>query len=530
MATLPDRISSTSTTPSALSALAERDNVEYELWSEREKFDARMRERLSADVLTRSGLWINLDEYFGNPQSRLSADRVRTNLGSFLFGDFAKRYKEEIQSELSRISSSGTVQELEFLRSFVARTKATTDDLLKSKAFGGEVARSAGFYAQLLLLRIYSELFDLGIYMAYTFTEEVSNIHIIGTRMLCYRSNGQCWFALVPASKSPQDMISLASHYARSVNKRFDRGFAHNNLDTTRQYRVAVRQATPQFDEFIGVIRLHQHVNPSPGDMVTYGYLSYEAFNFVNRCVSAALPGLITGSPGSGKTTFLRAMTMAIPRTSPIFSVEHAPELFLNALTDANGLPWFTTLHTHIVQGQNAEGSGGIPFPEIFQWGLQEDVVRFIVGEIADAQSMLTFINALQTGQSGALATLHANSVKDTISRVSSLLAETYPREIAWEYLGQNLRFIVHAQKVITPTQERRFVTGIGWVHYDTETIGRYDAPPLVHDVFVRDFRSGALERGAGFTEGMRQLMAAEDRAFGHNLGAELPTDYLLAF
>ncbi len=529
MAQLPDRITSAvESTPSALSALNERDSDQYQLWKAREKFDARMRSQLSAEVLTQSGLWVNLDDYYNNTESQLGADRVRSNFGAFLFGDFARRAKENVQAELSRASSSGVTQELTFLNTFGSRIKSMADELLHSKAFGANVARSAPFYAQLLLLRIYGELFDLGIYMAYCYTEDVSNIHIIGTRMLCYRSNGQVWFALLPAARTPGDMVSLSSHYARSVNKRFDRGFAHNNLDTTRQYRVAVRQATTQFDDFIGVIRLHKHINPSPEDMVSYGYLTYEAFNFVNRCVSASLPGLITGSPGSGKTTFLRAMTLAIPRTSPIFSVEHAPELFLNALTDDRGLPWFSTLHTHIVQGQNAEGTGGISFPEIFQWGLQEDVVRFIVGEIADAQSMLTFINALQTGQSGALATLHANSVVDTINRVSSLLAETYPREIAWEYLGQNLRFIVHAQKMNTATQERRFVTGIGWVR--AEVTGRYDAPPTVHDVFVRNFRSGELLRGEGFDEAMRQLMEAEDRAFGSNLGPDLPTDHLLKF
>ncbi|KJE75763.1 type II/IV secretion system protein [Ferrimicrobium acidiphilum DSM 19497] len=106
-------------------------------------------------------------------------------------------------------------------------------------------------------------------------------------------------------------------------------------------------------------------------------------------------------------------------------------------------------------------GVGSIPFDEIFKWGLQEDVRRMIIGELADPESMLTFINALQTGQSGALATLHAQSVADTVTRVAQLLSSYYDRSVAWEYLGQNLRFIVHCQVVRSSTQERRFVTGL---------------------------------------------------------------------
>jgi len=516
--------------PSSLTALGERNTLAYRLWRARESFDASMRRHLSADELTNRGLWVNLDDFLNDAQVRSDAETARETLARFLFGDFARIVLDEVRTDLSNRFSTSTEQELHFLASFQTLLQSTASNITKSndRSIVSGIKRNAGFFSLLLMVRIYGELYDLGAYMIYSFTEEVNNIHIIGTRMHCYRSNGQTWFALIPASSSASDMIALTSHYARSVDKRFDRGFTANNLDTSRQYRAAVRQKTPQFDAFIGVIRFHQHITPDQRGMVDYGYITFEAFNFINRCVAAAMPGLITGAPGSGKTTFLRAMTLAIPRTDPLLTVEYAPELFLDLLRDANDLPWFTTLHTHIVQGSSAEGTGAVPFDEIFKWGLQEDVVRFIVGEIADSASMITFINALQTGQSGALATLHANSVQDTVVRVTSLLSEVYPRAIAWQYLGQNLRFIVHSMKMRTATRERRFVTGIGWV--DVNSTLTYDQPPIVHSVFERDLNADALVRGPGFAEGMRQLMEAERRAFGHDFGADLPTDALIEF
>ena len=516
---------------SALSSASENNAAQYQLLAAREQHDAFMRTVFSTEKLTQNHLWIDMNVYLNDPEQRIAFDQMRVVYSSVLFSPLAEETKSEIQRELSTAGSTTQEQEYYFLTHWTRIADNIAKALLHSAKNNSGVARNSPHFANLIATRIYSELFDVGLYMVYSYTDAISNIHIIGTRMFCYRSDGSTWFALIPAAADWRKAVELANYYGRHVNKRFDLGFPHNNLDSTRQHRIAVRQTTVQTDGFVAAIRLHRAVHYSPIDMINSGFISVEATNFIHRCVYAALPGLITGAPGSAKTTFLRTLTSAIPRTDPIFSVEYAPELFLDTLRHpVDGLPYFSTLHCHVVQGANAEGVGSIPFDEIFKWGLQEDVRRMIIGELADPESMLTFINALQTGQSGALATLHAQSVADTVTRVAQLLSSYYDRSVAWEYLGQNLRFIVHCQVVRSSTQERRFVTGVGWLDFNPNTVHDSDRPPLVHHVFERDFRTGELNRGPGFEEAMRQLCDAEDHAFGSNFGLELSNESLMAF
>ena len=480
-----------------------------------------MAQTFSAEQLSTFGLWMDGDDLDRNPEQRREYERLSAYWERVIFGPESDKLKEEVMRDVIRAKSQGDEQKMYFISKFATYRNQYQSWLTNHKE-DDVVVQHRDLSVFLMLVRTYAEIFDVGLYYLFSHTNVIDNIHIVGTAMTCIHEDGRCLLATLPYTKTVSGASKLTNQYASRVGKRVDIAFPHNNLDTPRAHRMAVRIKTPA-DGFIANIRLHRASNPTQKGMVDYGFITWEALNFIQRLVRTALPGMISGAPGSAKTTFLRTLIYAMPPWEPVFIVEHAPELFVDSLLDDNQRPWLKIVHAHVVQGANSEGVGAIPFAEIFQWGLQEDVRRFVVGEIADRESMSTFIHALQTGQSGALATIHANSVEDTVNRMATLLASEYQREVAWENIGTNLRWIVHCaiRQPAQPGQRvTRFVTGIGLVIHR-----EFGSPPQILHAYRRDATTHALERADDFDVCLSILQNSERERFGETLGDELPKD-----
>ena len=146
-------------------------------------------------------------------------------------------------------------------------------------------------------------------------------------------------------------------------------------------------------------------------DMIRLGSLSAEAVDFLERCVRAELNILVSGGTGTGKTTLLNAMSTAIPDADRIVTIEDAAELRLN--------------QTHVLRMEarpkNIEGEGEIPIRELVRNSLRMRPDRIIVGEVRGAES-LDMLQAMNTGHDGSLCTVHANSTRDALSRLETMV------------------------------------------------------------------------------------------------------------
>jgi pilus assembly protein CpaF len=146
-------------------------------------------------------------------------------------------------------------------------------------------------------------------------------------------------------------------------------------------------------------------------DLVHKGTLTTETAELLARCVEARLNILISGGTGAGKTTLLNALSGAIPDNERIITIEDAAELKL--------------AQRHVLQlecrPKNIEGGGEVTIRDLVRNSLRMRPDRIVVGEVRGAEA-LDMLQALNTGHDGSLSTLHANSPRDALARVETMV------------------------------------------------------------------------------------------------------------
>jgi pilus assembly protein CpaF len=145
--------------------------------------------------------------------------------------------------------------------------------------------------------------------------------------------------------------------------------------------------------------------------LIARGALAPESADLLSRCVQARLNILIAGGTGSGKTTMLNALSASIPDGERILTIEDAAELSLN--------------QRHVLRLEsrpaNIEGDGAIGIRELVRNSLRMRPDRIVVGEVRGAEA-LDMLQAMNTGHDGSLSTLHANSPRDALARLETMV------------------------------------------------------------------------------------------------------------
>jgi pilus assembly protein CpaF len=145
--------------------------------------------------------------------------------------------------------------------------------------------------------------------------------------------------------------------------------------------------------------------------LVRIGTLTPETADLLRRCVEARLNILISGGTGTGKTTLLNAMSAAIPDTERIVTIEDAAELRL--------------AQRHVLRlecrPKNIEGEGEVAIRDLLRNTLRMRPDRIVVGEVRGAET-LDMLQAMNTGHDGSLSTVHANSPRDALARIETMV------------------------------------------------------------------------------------------------------------
>lgn len=140
--------------------------------------------------------------------------------------------------------------------------------------------------------------------------------------------------------------------------------------------------------------------------------LTLEAAEFLKMLVIAKYNIFIAGSTGSGKTTFLNALSNYIPKDERIITIEDSAELqILN-------IPNLVRLE---IRNENLEGKGGITIRDLIKTSLRMRPERIIVGEVRGAEA-IDMLQAMNTGHDGSLSTGHANTTEDMLSRLETMI------------------------------------------------------------------------------------------------------------
>jgi len=175
-------------------------------------------------------------------------------------------------------------------------------------------------------------------------------------------------------------------------------------------------------------------------ELVQLGTMSQEGADFLCRCIEAELNVLVSGGTGSGKTTFLNALSAAIPERDRIVTIEDAAELRL--------------AQRHVIRlesrPKNIEGEGEITIRDLVRNSLRMRPDRIIVGEVRGAEA-LDMLQAMNTGHEGSLSTVHANSPRDALNRLETMVLMAgyeLPLRAIRQHVSAALDLIVHLDRL----------------------------------------------------------------------------------
>lgn len=147
-------------------------------------------------------------------------------------------------------------------------------------------------------------------------------------------------------------------------------------------------------------------------DLISFGAISKEAADFLKTLVQAGYNIFISGGTGSGKTTFLNALSNYIPKDQRVITIEDSAELQLQGISNLVRME---------SRNANVEGCQEITIRDLIKSSLRMRPDRVIVGEVRDSAA-LDLLSAMMTGHDGSLSTGHANSAKDMLSRLETMV------------------------------------------------------------------------------------------------------------
>jgi pilus assembly protein CpaF len=212
-------------------------------------------------------------------------------------------------------------------------------------------------------------------------------------------------------------------------------------------------------------------------DLIRFGTATPEMFDFLRACVQARLNVFVAGGTGSGKTTMLNVLSSFIPDDERIVTIEDAAELQLR--------------QEHVVtleaRPPNIEGKGAIPIRELVRNSLRMRPDRIIVGECRAGEA-LDMLQAMNTGHDGSMSTGHANSPRDMLSRLETMVLMAgvdLPLRAIREQIASAVDLIVH---------QNRLKDGSRKIVSITEVQGMEGDVIVMQDVFI--FEQTGVEEG----------------------------------
>lgn len=210
-------------------------------------------------------------------------------------------------------------------------------------------------------------------------------------------------------------------------------------------------------------IRRFGNTRLTADDLLEKGSVTPEILDFLRACVQARLNMVISGGTGSGKTTFLNILSGYLPQGERILTIEDAAELQLR--------------QPHVVRLEsrppNLEGLGQIAIRDLVRNALRMRPDRIVVGECRGAEA-LDMLQAMNTGHDGSLTTVHANSARDSISRIETMVLMAgfdLPVRAIREQVSSAINIIVQTARLRDGSRKITAVSEIVGMEGDTVTM-----------------------------------------------------------
>lgn len=216
-------------------------------------------------------------------------------------------------------------------------------------------------------------------------------------------------------------------------------------------------------------------------NLIDFGSLSPKMVSFLEACVRGRLNVIVSGGTGSGKTTLLNVLSGFIPSDERIVTIEDAAEIQLS--------------QDHVItlesRPSNTEGRGQVTIRDLVRNSLRMRPDRIIVGEVRSSEA-LDMLQAMNTGHDGSLTTTHANTPRDTIARIETMVMMA----------GMDLPLMAIRNQIVSAVdiivQQARMRDGVRRVTNITEITGMEGDTVTMQDIFVYE-TDGAMDSTGHF-------------------------------
>ncbi len=307
--------------------------------------------------------------------------------------------------------------------------------------------------------------------------ESITEIMVNGTQAVFLEKDGRlrCWDRRFTSAEKLADVIQqIVSRVDRVVNT--SSPIVDARLPDGSRVHAVLPPVAP--DGPILTIRKFSKEPLTMEQLVSWGSITEEAVDFLRQLVEARYNLFISGGTGSGKTTFLGALSRFIPPMERVITIEDSAELQLKTIPNLVRLE---------ARNANLEGENEVTIRDLIRASLRMRPDRILVGEVRgkEAQDML---QAMNTGHGGSLSTGHGNSPRDMLARLETmvLMGGELPAAAVRGQIASALDVMVHLGRM---RDGSRKVVEIVEVLGDEE--GKIQCSPL----FALDHREGRLER-----------------------------------
>lgn len=288
--------------------------------------------------------------------------------------------------------------------------------------------------------RIYNSIRGLGILDSIIKDETITEVMINGPNDIFVEKAGALYKLeqTFDDERQLEDIIQkIVGQAGREVNQ------ANPIVDTRLPDGSRVNVVLPpiSLDGATVTIRKFSKTPMTIGQLLKYGSITLEAAHVLELLVKAKYNIFISGGTGSGKTTFLNAVSHYIPHDERVITIEDSAELQIE------GIDNLVRMET---RNANASGSGAVTIRDLIKSSLRMRPERIVVGEVRGGEA-LDMLQAMNTGHDGSLSTGHANSTRDMLSRLETMVlqgSEGLPLEAIRKQIASAVDIIIHLSRL----------------------------------------------------------------------------------
>ncbi len=361
------------------------------------------------------------------------------------------------------------------------------DEELQEKVEGITTEKLSGTYVSIeqkvsIIEQVYSSIRGFGLLDAIISDDTITEVMINGPENVFIEQNGHL-FKLDKQFESQrrledviQRIVGLAGREVNQANPICDTRLPDGSRVNVVLPPIALCGPTV-------TIRKFSKTPMTIEKLIEYGSLTQEIADKLEMLVKAKYNIFISGGTGSGKTTFLNALSNYIPKDERVITIEDSAELQIK------GIDNLVSLET---RNANASGAGQITIRDLIKSSLRMRPERIVVGEVRGGEA-LDMLQAMNTGHDGSLSTGHANSTEDMLSRLETMVlqgAAGLPLEAIRQQIASAVDIIIHLSRLRDKSRKTMEIT---------EVVGYEDGKIILNPLYVfEEDENSTLEKVSG--------------------------------